>query len=360
MVGGPEGDRGGRHRGLRASGVACGASGQAGAGGGRAVPPEGRDRGRNLENPAAVLPGPGSLHAVCRDFDIYKKGDRTRKIHHLIYAPDFQAVDRLAASLGRSATSPRTDGRSSASIRATCWRLRWSPARIPTSCPRIFGRRGSRRWGRNRLRFHPGVLWRPGGPYLRGRDRAFLRPGDELARLVPRPLPADLQLRRAFARQAGPRGDALQCEPDYFAIRHALETGEGYQGTVEFFPEEGKYHMDGHRACGIMWEPAETIARGGVCPVCGGRVTVGVAHRVEMLADRTEAQAPAAAHGRRGDEPGAAAPKSCPRSWAAVWPRRRWAGSMTAPLPRWARNYPCWGRRRSRISHAPTPCSPRP
>jgi hypothetical protein len=89
----------------------------------------------------------------------------------------------------------------------------------------------------------------------------------------------------------GREATRFSCEPDFFAMRRALETGEGYEGTVEFFPQEGKYHLDGHRACGVRLDPAETIAHDGRCPVCGNRVTFGVAHRVEMLADRKEADA---------------------------------------------------------------------
>lgn len=58
--------------------------------------------------------------------------------------------------------------------------------------------------------------------------------------------------------------------------------------TVEFFPHEGKYHWDGHRACGISWPPDETRRHGGRCTACGRPVTVGVMHRVEALADRPE------------------------------------------------------------------------
>ena len=46
------------------------------------------------------------------------------------------------------------------------------------------------------------------------------------------------------------------------------------RGTIEFFPEEGKYHFDGHRACNIAWDPPTTLAHGGLCPVCGKPVTV--------------------------------------------------------------------------------------
>src|SRR5690606_13991568 len=87
----------------------------------------------------------------------------------------------------------------------------------------------------------------------------------------------------------------FSCEADYFSIRRELETGEGYEGTVEFFPEEGKYHMDGHRACGVRMTPKETLALGGRCPACGRPVTVGVAHRIEALADRDAPAIPATA-----------------------------------------------------------------
>ena len=89
----------------------------------------------------------------------------------------------------------------------------------------------------------------------------------------------------------GREATTFNCDVDYFAIRKALETGEGYVGTVEFFPEEGKYHLDGHRKCGVKLSPRETVAQGGRCPVCGGAMTIGVQHRIETLADRSETEA---------------------------------------------------------------------
>ncbi|HEU67954.1 MAG TPA: DNA helicase UvrD [Candidatus Acetothermia bacterium] len=65
--------------------------------------------------------------------------------------------------------------------------------------------------------------------------------------------------------------------------------------TIEFFPEEGKYHFDGHRACGISLAPTETRSHRGRCPVCGRPVTVGVLHRVEELADRPPGHCPSTA-----------------------------------------------------------------
>src|SRR5918995_1497028 len=64
----------------------------------------------------------------------------------------------------------------------------------------------------------------------------------------------------------GREATVLDTELDYWAIRRALETGEGFEGTVEFFPEEGKYHLDGHRKCDVRMEPAETRRNGGLCP----------------------------------------------------------------------------------------------
>ncbi|MDR2251384.1 MAG: endonuclease Q family protein [Endomicrobium sp.] len=75
-------------------------------------------------------------------------------------------------------------------------------------------------------------------------------------------------------------------DSNYFSISKALKTGEGYVGTVEFFPEEGKYHEDGHRKCNVCLSPAETIKLNKICPVCNKPLTIGVMHRVNELADR--------------------------------------------------------------------------
>jgi uncharacterized protein (TIGR00375 family) len=89
----------------------------------------------------------------------------------------------------------------------------------------------------------------------------------------------------------GREATELDTELDYFAIRHALETGNGFLGTVELFPEEGRYHLSGHRRCGVRLEPAEARKARMRCPVCGKRLTMGVLQRVDDLADR-----PAGAH----------------------------------------------------------------
>ncbi|HJB56775.1 MAG TPA: UvrD-helicase domain-containing protein [Candidatus Flavonifractor intestinipullorum] len=86
----------------------------------------------------------------------------------------------------------------------------------------------------------------------------------------------------------GREADLLDIELSYSALEKALRTGRGLKGTIEFYPEEGKYHYDGHRNCHQCLSPAEAEALQGVCPVCGKRLTTGVLHRVEQLADRPE------------------------------------------------------------------------
>lgn len=76
---------------------------------------------------------------------------------------------------------------------------------------------------------------------------------------------------------------------DFYSMKEAIKDPlKGFNGTVEFFPEEGKYHMDGHRKCNVNLEPSQTRELKGICPVCGKPVTVGVSHRVMELADRDE------------------------------------------------------------------------
>ena len=86
----------------------------------------------------------------------------------------------------------------------------------------------------------------------------------------------------------GREANVFDCVLDYKTIREVLKTKdkEKFLYTIEFFPEEGKYHFDGHRLCGIRWSPEETQAHNGKCSKCGKPVTVGVVNRVEKLADR--------------------------------------------------------------------------
>ncbi|SMO94047.1 UvrD-helicase domain-containing protein [Gracilimonas mengyeensis] len=86
----------------------------------------------------------------------------------------------------------------------------------------------------------------------------------------------------------GREANLLNTELSYDAMFEAFRTGEGLTSTYEFYPEEGKYHHDGHRKCGISLEPKETRKYNNICPECGKPLTVGVLSRVEELADREE------------------------------------------------------------------------
>ena len=86
----------------------------------------------------------------------------------------------------------------------------------------------------------------------------------------------------------GREANVFDCELDYKEIMQVIKTRDKnkFLYTVEFFPEEGKYHFDGHRNCGVLSSPAETKKNKFLCPVCHKRLTVGVMHRIEDLADR--------------------------------------------------------------------------
>ena len=88
----------------------------------------------------------------------------------------------------------------------------------------------------------------------------------------------------------GREANMFNTELSFKHIRQAMEEGDPstFLGTLEFYPEEGKYHLDGHRKCNVRSWPRETIIHEGICPVCHKPMTLGVLYRVEELADREE------------------------------------------------------------------------
>ncbi|GAB3502722.1 UvrD-helicase domain-containing protein [Phytohabitans suffuscus] len=222
---------------------------------------------------------------------IYKRDDRTRKVHHLIYLPDLDSVARFNTALGRIGNLG-ADGRPILGLDSRDLleiTLEASPDGFLV----------------------PAHIWTPWFSAL-GSKSGFDAIADCYADLadhifaVETGLSSDPEMNwrvssldryqlisnsdahspPALAREA----TVLTARRDYFGIREALRTGDGLHGTIEFFPEEGKYHADGHRVCGVNWQPDQTRAAGGLCPECGKPLTVGVLSRVEDLADRTEAR----------------------------------------------------------------------
>ena len=235
--------------------------------------------------------------------NIYKRGDRTRKVHNTVFAPSFDALERLQARLEKIGNI-RSDGRPILGLDSrdlleivldTDPACHLIPAHIWTpwfsllgsksgfdsvaECfadltPHIFALETG-------LSSDPPMNWR-----VSGIDRYTLVSN------------SDAHSPEKLGREA----TLFDCELAYDALFDAVlpspahgrgAGGEGYLGTIEFFPEEGKYHFDGHRACGIVWDPPTTRAHNVICPVCGKPVTVGVMHRVEALADRPEGFRPA-------------------------------------------------------------------
>jgi len=91
----------------------------------------------------------------------------------------------------------------------------------------------------------------------------------------------------------GREANLLNVNLSYEGITNALRKNDKNElvAGIEFFPERGKYYGDGHRACNVYLTPQQTIACGGLCPVCKKTVTIGVLNRVNQLADRTSDQA---------------------------------------------------------------------
>jgi PHP family Zn ribbon phosphoesterase len=88
-------------------------------------------------------------------------------------------------------------------------------------------------------------------------------------------------------QKLGREATAVDSEATYEDVFGAIKSNDDRMvGTIEFFPEEGKYHGDGHRVCGMRFEPEETRALGGMCPKCTKPLVVGVGYRVDELADR--------------------------------------------------------------------------
>ena len=227
--------------------------------------------------------------------NIYKRLGRVRKVHNIILAPGFEAAKSLQARLG-AIGNIRSDGRPILGLDSRDL-LEITLETDPMAC------------------LIPAHVWTPWFSALGSRG-GFDRISDCYGDLT----------EHIFAVETGLSSDPLmnwrleQLDPyvlvsnsdahspgklgrettlfdtscDYPAIYSALSDpeDEGLTGTVEFYPEEGKYHFDGHRKCERRMHPKETIDAKGLCPDCGKPVTVGVMARVEALADREEGKKP--------------------------------------------------------------------
>ncbi|MFA7283949.1 MAG: endonuclease Q family protein [Candidatus Omnitrophota bacterium] len=227
---------------------------------------------------------------------IYSKGGRGYRIHNLIFAPSFAVVDRINNALFSRGANLSSDGRPIIGLPAA--ELARIVFDIDPNCMVV-----------------PGHIWTPWFS-LFGSMSGFDKIEDCFEDQTPRIFALETGLSSDPAmnwrlsaldrftlisnsdshspQKIGREANVFNCELSYAEIRRVLKEKDKnkFLYTIEFFPEEGKYHFDGHRACGICWSPAQTREHGGRCPKCGKSVTVGVVNRVEKLADRVEGFTP--------------------------------------------------------------------
>jgi len=247
------------------------------------------------ENVAAALPEVAPEEAAVRFVltaeisSIYKRDGRVRKVHNCLFVPDFQAASRINATLA-GIGNIESDGRPILGLDA-----RDLLEILLEHAPEGF--------------LVPAHIWTPWFSILGSKsgfdsiEACFADLSDHVFALETG-LSSDPDMNRLVSSldrytlisnsdahspaKLGREVNLFATELDFFAMREALKNPlhGGFQGTVEFFPEEGKYHFDGHRKCEVCLAPAETRRLKGLCPRCGHPVTVGVHHRVCELADR--------------------------------------------------------------------------
>ena len=224
---------------------------------------------------------------------IYKQGGKTRKVHNLLLLPSLHKAEELAGRL-EAIGNLHSDGRPILGLSS-----RDLFAIALECCPETI--------------FLPAHIWTPHfsmfGAFsgFSSIEECFLDLAP-LIRAAETGLSSDPAMNRRVAQldrlflisnsdahspsKLGREANALNAPLSYPGLQAALTTGVGFLGTVEFFPEEGKYHLDGHRACGVCLTPEEAEALGNRCPACGKPLTIGVEHRVCELASRTESAQP--------------------------------------------------------------------
>lgn len=249
-----------------------------------------RLRDASVKEESRKFPGEGTRFVVSGEISsIYKKNGKTRKVHNVILLPSLEAADAMAQRLEKIGNI-HSDGRPILGLDShdllemmldVCPEGILIPAHIWTPHFSVLGAKSgfdsveecfeelapyiyALETG---LSSDPAMNWR-----ISKLDRYQLVSN------------SDAHSPSKLGREA----NLLDIDCSYEGLYRAIQTGEGLEGTVEFFPEEGKYHFDGHRKCGVSLSPVEAERLGGICPVCGKKLTMGVDHRVEQLADRAE------------------------------------------------------------------------
>ena len=222
---------------------------------------------------------------------IYSKNNKTYRIHNMVISPSFKSTEKINEALGRRGNLA-SDGRPILGLDAE--ELARIVFDIDENCMVV-----------------PGHIWTPWFSLfgsMSGFDKIQDCFGKQTEKIfaLETGLSSDPAMNWRLSaldnytlisnsdshspQKIGREANVFNCDLDYKTIREVLKTKDKkrFLYTIEFFPEEGKYHYDGHRDCRVIFSPSETRSHQDLCPVCKKRLTVGVMHRVEELADRPE------------------------------------------------------------------------
>jgi ATP-dependent DNA helicase UvrD/PcrA len=231
--------------------------------------------------------------------NIYKKNSKTRKNHNLVFVPDLATADRFNSKLDKIGNI-KSDGRPILGLDAR----NLLEILLETSDENFL---------------IPAHIWTPWFSLL-GSKSGFDSMEECFEDLTPNifavetGLSSDPEMNWRVSNldnltlvsnsdahspmNLGREANLFDTELSYSAMKDAMKTGDEneFLGTVEFYPEQGKYHLDGHRKCKLCLHPKETSTRDGICPICGKPLTLGVLYRVEELADRFGGEGPGKKH----------------------------------------------------------------
>lgn len=249
-----------------------------------------RLRDAYVKEESRKFPGEGTRFVVSGEISsIYKKNGKTRKVHNVILLPSLEAADAMAQRLEKIGNI-HSDGRPILGLDShdllemmldVCSEGILIPAHIWTPHFSVLGAKS----GFDSVE----ECFEELAPYIHALETGLSSDPAmnwRISKLDRYQLVSNSDAHSPS--KLGREANLLDIDCSYEGLYRAIQTGEGLEGTVEFFPEEGKYHFDGHRKCGVSLSPVEAERLGGICPVCGKKLTMGVDHRVEQLADRAE------------------------------------------------------------------------
>lgn len=231
---------------------------------------------------------------------IYKHKEKVRRLHIMIYAPSFDVARKFIGAMEERGVNLRSDGRPIMGIQAKeivqiCSqideRVVVIPAHTWTPWFSVFGSKS----GYDSLEecfeeMTPKIFAVETGLSSDPPMNRRLKQLDSIA-LVSN---SDAHSLEKLGREANVLAFENEAEVNYQAIWEIIKSGDKkrFLYTIEFYPEEGMYHFDGHRSCAVSMTPIETIKAKEICPKCKKKLTVGVLSRVEKLADRSELEIP--------------------------------------------------------------------